>query len=330
MIPINLDHIKLLVLVAGVSGAGKSVAVDTLSDLGFYTVENLPVPLFPSFIEFSRRSPSRFIHTALSLDIDSQEKQQLLRQILKDCSSSVAPNNPISARTAAREKTESEQGQTTSSGQVRLVFLDCKTDVIVKRYGQTRRPHPGFDPAQDQTLEDAILREKKRLFAVRELSNLVIDTSELNVHDLRREIRSFIETTKTSYDKAIRVNFLSFGFKHGVPIDCDLLVDARFLPNPYFIDSLREKNGKDKEVSDYVLGKPQTMEFVKRYVDILEFLLPHYIYDGKSYLNIGVGCTGGKHRSVVISEELSALFQKRNASQKCLVSVKHRDIDKPN
>ena len=304
MAPINCDHINLLVLVAGLSGAGKSVAIDTLSDLGFYTVENLPVPLLPSFIEFTRQSPARFARTALSLDIDSREKQDLLKQFLKDWAIAKGPCK------------------------LELVFLDCKAEVIVKRYGQTRRPHPGFNPATDSTLEDAIEREKQRLFEIREISSMVIDSSELNVHDLRREIRSLAEMTSHTAAGNISVNFLSFGFRHGVPIDCDLIVDARFLPNPFFIDGLREKTGKDQEVIEYVMKRDEAQQFITRYTSLLEFLLPQYIHAGKLYLNIGVGCTGGRHRSVAISEELAVRLRNNLASEKCLISVKHRDIGK--
>lgn len=300
---INLDHIGLLILIAGISGAGRSVATDALSDSGFFTVENLPVPLFPSFIEFTRRSPAKFVRTALSLDVDSHEKQEMLLRMLKDCI--VKPE------------------------QMQLVFLDCKTEVIVKRYGQTRRPHPGFDPIKDQTLEDAIQREKRRLFAIREVSNLLIDTSELNVHDLRREIRSFVDSTGKQATKALRLNFLSFGFKHGVPIDCDLVVDTRFLPNPFFIEQLRDKTGKEQEVIDFVTQSGKAEKFVERYASLLNFLLPDYINGGKSYLNVGVGCTGGKHRSVVISQLLARRMAEATDSEKCIVSVKHRDIEKP-
>ena len=300
---LSLDHIGLLVLVAGVCGAGKSVAIDVLSDLGFSTVENLPVPLFRNFIELSNSSPTKFTRTALSLDIDSQEKQEALLKLLHDSSA--------------------------LSKVVRLIFLDCKTDVIVKRYGQTRRPHPGFNPSKDKTLQDAITREKNRLFPIREGADLLIDTSELNVHDLRREITGFIDSLQSEPMRAMRVNFLSFGFKHGVPIDCDLVIDARFLPNPYFNDALRDKTGCDREIVDYVMQADGALQFIDKYSSLLSFLLPHYAASGKSYLNIGVGCTGGRHRSVVVSESLAARISKVESRDKYLLSVRHRDIDKP-
>lgn len=296
------DHLQALVLVAGISGAGKSTAIDTLSDLGFFTIENLPVPLFPEFLKFSRQNPTRFTRTALNLDIDSKNKQEQLIAMLK---------NEL-------------QGLKT----LQVIFLDCKAEVIVKRYGQTRRPHPGFNAAIDKTLEDAILREKKQLLAIRETANLVIDTSELTIHDLGREIRAFIESSVAQANQAVRVNFLSFGFKHGVPIDCDLLIDVRFLPNPYFDDNLRDKSGLEQEVVDYVLSGTQADEFVRRYVDLLKFLLPHYVYSGKLYLNVGVGCTGGRHRSVVISEKLASEMTRFSKAKDYTVSVKHRDIKK--
>jgi RNase adapter protein RapZ len=300
---LSFDNIGSLILVAGVSGAGKSIAVDALSDLGFYTIENLPVPLLPSFLDLTAKAPERFVQTALCLDIDSRDKQEQLLAMLKS------------------------SGQ--PSGKVQLIFLDCKSEVIVKRYGQTRRPHPGFDSQKDKTLEDAIVREKKRLFALREIADLVIDTSELTVHDLAREIKAFVEKRSPQAAlRTIRMNFLSFGFKHGLPIDCDLVMDVRFLLNPYFVESLQKKSGLDAEVVDYIMQTPAANEFLSRYLDLIESLLPQYVFSGKTYLNVGIGCTGGRHRSVAIAEQLAQKMRLRLPEDRYLVSVKHRDLEK--
>ncbi|RIL10517.1 MAG: hypothetical protein DCC75_04175, partial [Proteobacteria bacterium] len=204
-----------------------------------------------------------------------------------------------------------------------------KTETIVKRYGQTRRPHPGFNPEKDKTLEEAIEREKNRLFPLREISNLVIDTTERNVHDLRREIKSFAESVASGIKRPLRINFLSFGFKHGVPIDCDLVVDVRFLPNPFFVEGLSNKTGHETEVIEYVMRNQAAGEFVTRYLDMLAYLIPLYANSGKPYLNIGVGCTGGRHRSVVLAEALASEMLKKAGERQHFVSVKHRDLDKP-
>ncbi len=317
--PLLRDGSTTVVLVAGVSGAGKSAAIDTFSDLGFFTIENLPVPLFQNFLQFLGQSsppdgslgasPSASLgqRVALALDIDSREKQAQLLSILQD----------FEPRPSS----------------LQLVYLDCHSDVIIKRYGQTRRPHPGFNAEKDKTLEDTIQREKNRLFPVREVSNVVIDTSSLNIHALRQHIREFVDTLQNAPKRILRLNFVSFGFKHGVPLDCDLVVDVRFLPNPYFVDNLRDRTGFDEPVIDYVSRDPTLPEFITQYGHLLKFLLPKYAQSGKLYINVGVGCTGGRHRSVVVAESLKALLGQMLEADPhghgyFLVSAKHRDIEK--
>ncbi len=290
---LSFQHIASLIIVTGLSGAGKSTAMDLLSDSGYYVVDNLPVPLLESFLNFSMQSGERFKHTALLLDVDSQESRSLLLPLLKDPPASL-----------------------------KIVFLDADTPAIVRRYSETRRPHPGFDPAKDRTLEDTIQRERARLQPIKEIANLVLDTSAFNVHALKRELRGFLSTLGTEGGRTMRINFLSFGFKRGIPLDCDLIVDVRFLRNPHFVDELREKDGRDPPVREYVFQSPEAQEFVKRYGELLGFLLPKYQFEGKAYLNIGIGCTGGKHRSVAIAEALSGTIDASNY----LVSVKHRDL----
>ncbi len=267
--------------------------MDLLSDSGYYVVDNLPVPLLESFLAFSMQSGERFKHTALLLDVDSRESRGQLMPLLD--------GHPA---------------------HVKVVFLDADTPAIVRRYSETRRPHPGFDPSKDKTLEDTIQRERLRLQPIKELANLVLDTSTFNVHALKRELRGFLSTLGTQGGRSIRVNFLSFGFKRGIPLDCDLIVDVRFLRNPHFVEELREKDGRDPLVRGYVFESPDAQEFVQRYADLLRFLLPKYQFEGKAYLNIGIGCTGGKHRSVAIAEALSGTIDPSNY----LVSVKHRDL----
>jgi UPF0042 nucleotide-binding protein len=293
---LSLQHIASLIIVTGVSGAGKSTAMDLLSDSGYYVVDNLPVPLLQNFLAFSRHSGARFTYTALLLDIDSQESRAQLLPLLK--------------------------GEGTSYPNLKVVFLDADTPAIVRRYSETRRPHPGFDPTKDKTLEDTIQRERLRLQPIKEIADFVLDTSAFNVHTLKRELRGFLSSLDAQGGRSLRVNFLSFGFKKGVPIDCDLIVDVRFLRNPHFVESLREKDGRDAEVRNYVFESSDAAEFVTRYADLLRFLLPRYQFEGKAYINVGVGCTGGKHRSVAIAEALS---QNVDTSE-FLVSVKHRDI----
>lgn len=294
--PLALEQIRSLIIVTGVSGAGKSTAMDLLSDSGYYIVDNLPIPLLESFMSYCRSGGDRFWNTALLLDVDSPESRGQLLDLIGSGAS--RPDN------------------------LKVVFLDADTRAIVRRYSETRRPHPGFNPALDKTLEDTIARERSYLQAIKEVSNLVLDTSSFNVHALKRELREFLTTIGLESGRKMRVNFLSFGFKRGVPLDCDLVVDVRFLRNPHFVEALREHDGREREVREYVFESPDAAAFVERYAELLRFLLPRYQFEGKAYLNIGVGCTGGKHRSVAIAEALSAQID----HGAYLVSVKHRDV----
>ncbi len=282
-------------MLAGTSGAGKSTALQTLSDAGFYTIDNLPLPLVPNFVQLSVTAPPKFARTALLLDIDSEEKLTQLLQLIKTIK---------------------------DPQRLKLMFIDASKEKITKRYGETRRPHPYFDPARDHSLSDTIQREKELLQPLKEIAHIVIDTNEYSVHDLRREVHTFAESLGPHGSKQVRINFASFGFKYGAPIDCDLIVDVRFLPNPYFVPELKEKTGLESIISDYVLRTPQGEEFIKRYADLLSFLIPNYAAEGKAYIKIGVGCTGGKHRSVAVAQKLSLLIPEGPY----LVSVKHRDL----
>ena len=290
-------------MVAGISGAGRSLAIDSLADLGYFTIENLPVPLLSSFLELSARTPTRYTRTALVVDVDSPEKQQELLALLPSLNCRIK--------------------------QLSIIFLDCTTEVIIKRYGQTRRPHPGYDPQKDISIKDAVQRERAQLLPIKERADLVIDTSELTVHDLRRDIKDFVEGRISPTKKRVGISFMSFGFKYGLPIDCDLLLDVRFLANPFFIDELRNLTGLQAEVQSYLGSEPTLEELVKRFSDLLEFLLPHYVNSGKSYLSIGIGCTGGRHRSVVACQRLAEEAVRRFSPADFVVSTKHRDIQKP-
>jgi RNase adapter protein RapZ len=294
---ISVSHIGSLLLLSGISGAGRSSALHTLSDYGFSIVDNLPVHLFLPFIELSRQFPEKYSRTALIIDIDTDKDTKDFISLL--------------------------QRLHIGNCNLMVVFLDADTEVILRRYSETRRPHPGFQSYLDRSLEDTIRRERNLLDPVKHHANLIIDTSGLSIHELRRELRTFVDGLGITPENAVRVNFVSFGFKYGIPRDCDLVIDIRFLPNPHFVEGLREKTGQTKEVAQYVLSQPDAQAFLTRYSDLLRFLLPRYAFEGKSYINIGVGCTGGKHRSVCIAEEL----HNRNAPMEGFVfSVKHRDL----
>ncbi len=280
---------------AGLSGAGKSTAMHLLSDSGYYVVDNLPVALLDSFLSLAEQQELRFKKTALLLDISSEDDQEKVLHML-----GVGSQRPSN---------------------VQLVFLDADTRSITKRYSETRRPHPNFDPEVDASLADTIERERVVLQTVKETANLILDTSAFTVHSLKRHLRDFLQTLGTVSKCTLRVNFLSFGFKKGAPIDCDLIADVRFLKNPYFVESLREQTGKDAPVRDYVFASSDASAFVEKYAALLQFLLPRYQFEGKAYLNVGIGCTGGQHRSVAIAEELAKTF----AGSDYLISIRHRD-----
>lgn len=281
-----------LVIVAGTSGAGNSTALRALEDLDFFTIDNLPIPFLPQFLTLAE-SNLQYRYTAIILDTRNPTVVEHLVTLLKDLK---------------RERIE-------------LMYLDASTEVLLRRYSETRRPHPYFDPQRDQTMGDAIQRERELLIPFKEIAHVVIDTSTLTVHDLRRRVQDYAQQ-KLQRGREFRINLVSFGFKHGLPLDCDLLVDVRFLPNPHFVEGLRDKTGQDQAVKDFVLQQPDSKEFLAHYHKLLEFLLPRYAHEGKSFLNIGIGCTGGRHRSVTLTEALASQIDKG----KYTLTVIHRDL----
>lgn len=295
LLSLDIHHLELLLFVGGVSGAGKSKSMDVLSDLGFFNIENLPVPLLPDFIQFTASNPARYTRLVALPDISSSGRLNDFIEILN--------------RTTPKK------------GKLFMIYLDCSTEVLVRRFNETRRPHPSFDPERDQTLEDTIEREKGRLLPFKERADLLIDTTNFTIHQLKDELTTFIESISNKKEYKLRLNFLSFGYKFGIPADCDLVMDVRFLPNPYFVDYLRSKDGTDPEVASYVLSSPTCKDFLDQYQALLLHLIPQYIKAGKPYLNVGIGCTGGKHRSVAIADKLYSLFQGADY----FVSAKHRD-----
>lgn len=291
---------RLLLFVCGLSGAGHSSAHHQLSDLGFFAVDNLPLSLVDNLLHLVQQSTEKkYEKMSLLLQVDSHERVEAYTERLR------------SLRNSADFRCV-------------LLFLEADPTTILKRYSETRRPHPRFDPVLDQTLSDTLERERLLMNPLRAAADHIIDTSELTIHQFRREIRRFISTITTDTKPNIRVNFLSFGFKYGAPRDCDLLIDVRFLQNPYFVEHLRSKVGLESDVADFVLHTPDAGEFLQRYTELLHFLIPRYAFEGKAYLNVGVGCTGGRHRSVAIAEALG----KRMVLPDIFVSVVHRDIEK--
>jgi len=282
-----------LVIITGMSGSGKASVLKAFEDLGYYCVDNLPVELIPAFADLAVQS-SEIRRTALVVDVREGAKLEKLPGILK----SVRRTIPT-----------------------KVVFLEASDSVLVRRFSETRRPHP---LGADSSVKSALVTERRHLGAIRRLadSGLIIDTSKFNVHELRAHITERFQ--EQSAEKSMLLSCVSFGFREGLPEDADNVFDVRFLPNPHFIPELRPLTGQDPRVAKYIRSFPQTREFISRTVSDLLFLLPHYIHEGKSYLTIAFGCTGGQHRSVMIAEEVGKHLRKAGYR----VKVVHRDSPK--
>ncbi|MFZ0807362.1 MAG: RNase adapter RapZ [Candidatus Sulfotelmatobacter sp.] len=285
------QHAPELVIITGMSGSGKASVLKAFEDLGYYCVDNLPVDLIPRFAELAVQSGD-IRRTALVVDVREGSKLEELPGILK----SVRRMIPT-----------------------RVVFLEASDSVLVRRFSETRRPHPFGTGAP---VKAALKTERRHLGTIRRLADFVIDTSKFNVHELRAHINETFHEEAT--EKSILVSCVSFGFRHGVPEDADLMFDVRFLPNPHFVEEFRPLTGRHPRVAKYIRSFPQSREFVSRISDLLIYLLPHYIHEGKSYLTIAFGCTGGQHRSVMIAEEVGKHL--RQAGYR--IKVVHRDSPK--
>lgn len=278
-----------LVIITGMSGSGKLTALKAFEDLGFYAVDNLPIALIPKFADLSYESKKR---GALIIDIREGESLKQFPKIFRE----------LKARLSCA-----------------LLFLDAEDEVLRRRFSETRRPHP---LGAEASVLNSLQNEREQLSSIRALADLYIDTSKLNVHDLRALISAKFQDSKDASKILIAVN--SFGFRHGVPSDSDLVFDVRFLPNPNYIPEFKKLTGRHPSVARYIRSFPQTGEFINRISELLIYLLPHYIREGKSYLTISFGCTGGHHRSVFIANEINKRLKKAGYS----VKESHRDITK--
>jgi UPF0042 nucleotide-binding protein len=280
-----------LVILTGMSGSGKASALKALEDLGFYSVDNLPLELIPRFADLVAKS-AEITHAALVVDVREGSRLDRFPTIL---------------------------GKVRKVLPTRVVFLEASEDAIVRRFSETRRPHP---LGRGETVSASIKAERKRLDPVRNVADILLETTRFNVHELRAHINAQFTRGEATSDQNLTISVTSFGFKNGVPADADLVFDVRFLPNPHFIPEFRKLTGKHPKVAKYVRQFPQTKEFLDKVTEMLTFLLPHYIHEGKSYLTIGIGCTGGQHRSVMITEEL----KKRLAEAGYRAKAAHRDM----
>ena len=279
-----------LVIVTGLSGSGKGSVLKALEDLGYYCVDNLPIDLIPTFADLYLKTSGEVQRAALVVDIREGEALEKLPRVYENL-----------RRTAPAT----------------LVFVEASDDALLRRFSETRRPHP---LGADLPLREGIRRERKLLKRIRARAEIVIDTTRFNPHELRRFVEERL--VETDQNRALMISLVSFGYRYGVPPDADLVFDVRFLPNPNFVPAYKSLTGKDRRVARYVFAFPQAKEFMNRIVKLLLYLLPHYIREGKSYLTIGFGCTGGRHRSVAIAQAV----REKLAGSKYEVKVSHRDL----
>jgi UPF0042 nucleotide-binding protein len=284
------EDIEFLII-TGLSGAGKSMATHTLEDLGFFCVDNLPPALLPKFAEIIRDSRGRIRRVALVIDVRGGEFFNTLDQALVALDA--------------------------MGIHFQIVFLDASDEVLVRRFEETRRKHP-----LGGSILDGIRSERRRLQPLKERAHKIIDTSTLTTRELREELAGAFHGQGAS--RALTVSVVTFGYKHGIPLDADLVFDVRFLPNPHYVEALRSLPGSSREIREFVLQWGQTQEFQRRLHDLLGYLLPQYKAEGKTHLTIAIGCTGGKHRSVVLGEDLARFLRDTGYG----VRVKHRDVRK--
>jgi UPF0042 nucleotide-binding protein len=280
------------IIITGLSGSGKGTVLKAFEDMGYFCVDNLPLDLVPKFAELTAGPGLQRKRAAIVVDVREGAELSKFPKVFRDLKGSVR--------------------------EVTLIYLDASDDSLIRRYSETRRPHP---LTHDKPIAVALGEERRRLAPIKELADILIDTSQFNVHELRRYISDRFQQEKSSVP--LLISLMSFGFKNGLPPESDLVFDVRFLPNPNFVHSLKEKTGEDGAVVAYVKSFPQTAQLLKHLSGLILFLIPNYVIEGKSYLTISVGCTGGKHRSVMIANELDTLLSAHGYKTK----VSHRDID---
>ncbi|NOT45510.1 MAG: RNase adapter RapZ [Acidobacteria bacterium] len=282
---------RRFVILTGLSGAGKSHAIRALEDLGYFCIDNLPIALIQTIAELAAREEGGMQKVALVVDVREGARLSELPRIY-------------------------QRLRGTAGVEPMLIFLEASQAALLRRFSETRRPHP---LAPDRSVREGIREEQKRLDPIRSVADLILDTSNLTVHELRNV---FMQLSRDGGDKEMVVNLVSFGFKHGVPLDADLVFDVRCLPNPHFVDRLRKLTGRDQPVIRFMRRHPETRAFIERLSTFLTFALPQYVKEGKSYLTVAIGCTGGRHRSVMVAE---ALKRPLSAVEGVTVRVAHRD-----
>ena len=282
------------VILTGMSGAGKSTALKMMEDIGYFCVDNLPIALIEKFAELADLQDAELQKVAVGVDIRSGQTLDELQDVLD------------------RLKQKGERFD--------ILYLDSQDEVLVKRYKETRRSHP---LAGNERVDKGIQKERQRLEFLRRQASYIVDTSNMLTRELKAELEKIF--VRNQDYKNLFITIVSFGFKYGIPTDCDLVFDVRFLPNPYYVEGLRAKTGNDREIQEYVMQFPEAWQFLHKLEDLVKFLIPNYIVEGKTQLVIGVGCTGGKHRSVTLANSLYERFADREGYG---IKIEHRDIQK--
>ena len=280
-------------IITGLSGSGKSGVTKCFEDLGYFCVDNLPAKLIPTFVQLCTKPGAEIRRVAIAMDIRE-------RDFIHDF-----PGIYHSMKTEGYDFS--------------ILFLEASDEVLARRFSETRRPHP---LAFDRPVLQGIAEERERLKTVRDMADITIDTSNLNIHELREHINKIYSPAAEA--KPLIISLISFGYKYGIPFNSDILFDVRFLPNPFFVPDLKNKTGLDEKVQDYVFKNEEWMQFREKLADLLFFLLPKFVREGKSYLTLSIGCTGGKHRSVAIADYLEKLLKEKGHTVRC----KHRDMNK--
>ena len=302
-----------VILISGLSGSGKTTAIKALEDIGFYCVDNLPILLLPKFIELFEQSGGKISKVAVVEDIRGEASYPPSRE----------PGDAEGETNFLEDSRTMIQNLKREGYPIEILFLESSDPVLMRRFSETRRQHP---LAVGGSIREGLLLERERLQGIRDMANQVIDTSQLNVHQLKEKIQQYAQEERSS--SHMTVALLSFGYSFGIPFESDLLMDVRFLPNPYFVEELKRLKGDHPKVAEFVLQWEETKAFLQHVQEFIRFLLPLYERERKTHLTIAVGCTGGRHRSIVIVNQLAEMLRDELAKRGIFLSVKHRDAEK--